>query len=173
VCGLRIDGVEQPPISRGHRRSRSTYRQLLGLTHPLVVTKSPFMREHDTDHDFASEMRKLRRRTTAGDAVCTRCGESDPTVLVKHHAAKRSNDPDLIAVLCHNCHYRSHETLRDVGVSDRPPDDRHLLERLQAWLMAVAAFLVDLVDALLRIADQLAAHIAAMDARSPGWREIT
>ncbi len=41
VCGLRIDGVEQPPISRGHRRSRSTYRELLGLTHPLVVTKSP------------------------------------------------------------------------------------------------------------------------------------
>lgn len=133
------------------------------------------MREpDDSDQDFASEMRKLRRRIAVGDgAVCTGCGESDPTVLVKHHAALRSNDADLVADRCQNCHYRSHETLRDFGVSDRPPDDRHPLERLQAWLMAVAAFLANLVDALVRMADLLAAHVSAMDARSPDWRGIT
>jgi hypothetical protein len=71
------------------------------------------------------------------EAACLLCGERDvevlrehkaasvpATVLETHHLGGRANDPDLVVVLCLNCHRRMSTRLPTHGVELTSVDDR-------------------------------------------------
>jgi predicted HNH restriction endonuclease len=45
---------------------------------------------------------------------CEKCGEDDPDVLVVHHKDRNrnNNNPDNLAILCANCHMKTHRRRR-------------------------------------------------------------
>ena len=67
--------------------------------------------------------------------ACEICGESDPATLHRHHIVERTelhsdNDPYNLAVLCANCHNKTHDgSIKIIGVfpSTKPPAGRTLV----------------------------------------------
>ena len=110
---------------------------------------------------------KLRRRLPP-DAVCVMCGESAPEVLEQHHPAGRAHDRDLNVVHCKNCHAKATEGQIREGVPLKAADS--LPERVAAIFSALAAFFRSLADAFDRLANQVWAFIASLDATVPEWR---
>ena len=128
---------------------------------------------------FANDARRNRRQARLGDcAACVMCGYSKPESLVagpsdlleKHHALGASHDPSLTMWVCRNCHAELTEGQRDAGV-DLERGERHLLERIEAFLRAIADLLTRLADAAWKLAERLTEFMTQLDDTMPGWRE--
>lgn len=127
----------------------------------------------DPDPIGADKRRAWAARELPADAACVCCGETNKLVLERHHIAGASNDKVLTVVLCRTHHHLMTIGQLDLGVdlAWRKSGDT-LLERLVAVLRGLAVFFESLAHALMAWADRLAALIAALDARCPGWRTI-
>ena len=128
---------------------------------------------------FANDARRNRRQARLGDdPTCVMCGYSKPEALVagpsglleKHHALGAANDPGLTMWVCRNCHAELTEGQRDAGVAlDR--GERHPLERIEAFLRAIADLLMRIADAAWKLAERLTGFMTQLDDTIPGWRE--
>jgi hypothetical protein len=120
-------------------------------------------------HPRSNDMRKAKRRQEFGPRpVCVLCGETDPVVF--HHPCGIANDCWIEGPLCANCHLRAHEELRRYGV-DLKHQPRTKLETLENVLRALAVFLRQLAEALLRWAEELADQIQGLNRTQPNWKE--
>jgi hypothetical protein len=115
--------------------------------------------------------RQRRREAKFKDEKCLFCPESDPLALERHHVAGRAADKDLEVVVCANHHRIATARQLDFGVNLSHADDRDLLDKIQSWLLSIAAFLTDLADSLYKSAQTLPAFIQFLDERLPTWRE--
>lgn len=125
-----------------------------------------------------NEARRYRRKIVVGEGTaCAICGERDPAALVakgrtlleQDHVFGSANG-DLTVTLCRNCHAKRTELQLASGARLSHLDERSFLDRCEAALRSLAAFLQLLVNALGAWADGIAAHVAMLDARYPGWR---
>jgi hypothetical protein len=140
-------------------------------------------REPDPDPDpIATSARKQRQtRRLPADAACGLCGETEPSVLVMvkcpkallegHHAAGRYNDPNVIIVLCRNCHTKATNGQLDVGALP-PGRAPSLLERLVLALKSLGSFFELLAKTCYLWAAGLTAVVACLDVHAAGWRHF-
>lgn len=148
---------------------------------------------------FANDGRKERRRIRQempGDAQCFLCSLTQPEILHRvhrslverplsdlaaeatgrrlledDHVLNHANDPELTVWLCRNCHGAVTEARRDAGAETSHHPDRHPLERIEAGLRALAAFLMALARTLYGWAEQIAAFLRRLSEVMPGWRQ--
>jgi hypothetical protein len=135
-----------------------------------------------TENPLQTELRRMRRLRELGsdDALCCLCGENDPatltrcrkTIMEKHHVSGQSNDPDMLVVVCLNCHRKATEKQRKFGV-ELCHGERNVLEKLLNVLKSLASFFQLLADSLLLWAQRLAEVISRLDANYPDWRKKT
>jgi len=131
-----------------------------------------------------TEVRAARRNRRIPDgAACALCGETNRLLLLRasaervkvvllefHHTAGAANDAVAGGWLCANHHRIATELQRHAGATLVHDGSRHQLERIEAMLRSTAAFLGQIVEALVRAADYLAAFIRAADRDLPTWR---
>lgn len=108
-----------------------------------------------------------RERRLAGN-VCWHCGEADPRVLHRHHVAGRHVGPE--AVICANCHQRTHGRMADAGIDLRAT--LTVPERAVEALTGVGVFLVQLGEFIIELAEQLGKFLAGLDVEYPAWRTM-
>jgi hypothetical protein len=123
--------------------------------------------------------RAKREHNFPPGTACIHCGNSENIVLVKpgrhliegHHTDGATNDNELVAPECLNCHAIDTEAQRVAGIdlSHRP---RSVLEQLAAGLRSRAAFHRSLAEAHERDGEQLAALALRLDDLCPQWREL-
>lgn len=112
--------------------------------------------------------REVRRRKFGPDAACMLCGERDPVSF--HHVAGRNNDEALEGPLCHNCHAKAHEGLRDADVTLDRGGNLSVPERIEAVIRSLATFLMLLGQCLWAWAERLRAFVRHLDEAVPAWR---
>ncbi len=123
-------------------------------------------RRSRTEHYFGQE------------AVCVRCGISEPRAMVPihrryleaHHVCARANDAALTVPVCRNCHAILTEGQRAAGVSFDPPPT--LLHQLAAALRSFFSMLFELSEVGMGWARGLSALATDLDAAYPQWREL-
>jgi hypothetical protein len=91
------------------------------------------------------------------------------SLLEAHHAAGEANDPDVLVVLCMNCHRVATEGQLDVGAlpAGRAPT---FLERLALTLRSLGTFFSLLAERCFAWATQLGHVVALLDEQLPTWR---
>src|SRR3954454_18504341 len=129
------------------------------------------MNPSDPDPIGADRRRERSRRELPAAAACPVCGERDPRRLELHEPGGRANDPDTRVVLCQLCHRVQTARQPELGVERSADPLRSLLERLVSVLRGLAAMFDELAHSCKWWSDRLAALVAALDARFPGWRE--
>jgi hypothetical protein len=97
------------------------------------------------------------------------CGESDSVTF--HHIAGRNNDEVLEGPVCHNCHLKAHEALRDGGADLERGSHPSLPERIEAVLRGLATFFGLLGEVLWLWAEKFTAFLKRLDLEVPAWRE--
>ena len=115
------------------------------------------------------------------DAACM-CGQREPDALLQgkpvlesHHVLGRAAAPDVVVVLCANCHRIA--TGRQVDQQALPAPGRYrprpdcLLDTIKKVLRCLAVFFESLAHTLISYADRLRVFIAGLDALAPAWRE--
>jgi len=123
--------------------------------------------------------RRHQSRRLPEGAACALCGEINPevlrsparSILEMHHAAGEANDPNLIVVLCQNCHRRATNAQRDQAALP-PGIAPSSLERLQLALRSLGAFFSSLAESCLTWAETLGQAILSLNAAVPGWRTL-
>ena len=117
------------------------------------------------------------------DPVCVLCGQHEPDallpgvkpVLESQHVLGRAAAPDVVVVMCANCHRI--DTGRQLDQQALPTPGRYrpragcLLDTIEKVLRGLAVFCESLTHALISYADRLRAFIAGLDALAPAWRE--
>ena len=87
---------------------------------------------------------ELREKLGSEQPVCFYCGYAEPVALrrlcrkclIKHHQLGRKHDPNLVVLVCLNCHAVLHETLPDAEVDlQHEPDP---IKRVATMLRAEA-----------------------------------
>jgi hypothetical protein len=130
---------------------------------------------------IANDRRRARRRQKLpDDAACALCGWKTPDALLRvgrnllerDHVDGDANNPELVVLLCPNCHAVRTEAQRRLGVDLRHDDSRTVIERLEAAHRSRASFDRLRADSDLKSADRLAALTEALDRRYPGWRQV-
>lgn len=131
---------------------------------------------------MGNDLRRERRaRVLPRDAACVMCGETNPEILMQaeapsvlelHHLAGKANDPDLLVVLCLNHHRVQTARQPGYGVELSRDPQRTSIEKLVSMLRSLGLFLVELGKAMVAKADDLAAHVAGLDAHYPAWRAM-
>lgn len=132
----------------------------------------------DVRRQVRREVRQLRVGATPRS--CAVCGETKPALLRRasrplvefHHLGGEANDPDLGVFLCLTHHTWCTEAMRDSGVPLARAEGRSLLERLQAVLQGLSAFLELAARLACAWAAKIGALVAALDRSYPGWRGL-
>jgi hypothetical protein len=119
----------------------------------------------------AGREKRRQERLCSSPRVCPFCGCVDPIALIAvapewllakgvprtlfegHHSVGEAHDPELIVLICRNCHAKATERLLCAGVSMRPAPDP--VTRVALILDALAEFFEMLVAALRRWAETL------------------
>lgn len=104
---------------------------------------------------------ELRERLGVERPACIYCGYHEPVALRRvsrkflpeHHPLGQNHDPDLVVLVCLNCHAVAHELLDDAGVELESVSDPVM--RVAAMLRAEAVHLEMLADSKQRQADLL------------------
>lgn len=133
-----------------------------------------------TENKLKTLSREARRRRKLGDEpVCTLCGESGLSTLMRtkrlteeHHVGGRANDAQLVTVLCLNCHHKAHEKQRRFGV-ELCHAERHPIEKLVNVMKGLASFFQLLADVLLDWAAKMSEFILQLNGHYPDWRTRT
>jgi hypothetical protein len=130
---------------------------------------------------IGSEVRRARRERRLGSgAVCVLCGFVDPAALLRvgrstlehHHVLGRLHAEEVTVRLCRNCHALETERMRDAGIPLQLNPQRHVIETVEAILLALATFLRSLAAALERHGSDLADLVPELDRAVPGWRDV-
>ncbi len=121
-----------------------------------------------------SELRRARKRSRLPvGAVCTYCGERRPDALLDaHHVVGRALDPDLVVVLCRNCHAVETAGQLDRRLFERIRQADTVLDRAALWARELATFHRREADSLERHASGLERLIAGLDRAYPAWRQL-
>lgn len=131
---------------------------------------------------IGADLRRARRtRKLPAGAACALCGETNPIVLDQgkrpksllevHHVAGWTNDPDLVVVLCLNCHMKATFEQLDVGIF-AAGELSSQLELIPLMLRSIASFFELLVETFYRSADVIEAAIKVFDQHVPEWRML-
>jgi len=101
------------------------------------------------------------------------CGERRPDALILdcHHVGLVTNDPNVSAVICANCHRVVQESLRRAGVVEWAPVPDTFVERGAEMLRGEADFLFLLAESRRAMATRVEAMVHRLDRELPGWRE--
>lgn len=111
---------------------------------------------------------------------CVICGAGP---VQGHHAAGRTYDEELVVDLCASHHQLIHDDLADAGCDLRHGQPWTRLEVIAHGLRCVGVLIARLADAwdadwlmglsnyLIRMAEDIAKEVRAMDRHHPGWRE--
>jgi hypothetical protein len=95
---------------------------------------------------------ELREKLGTEKAACFYCGYSNPVALRRvsqkslpeHHVLGRNHDPDLVVIICLNCHAGAHELLANEVVELEPVTN--VVKRVATMLRAEAVHLEMLAE---------------------------
>jgi hypothetical protein len=112
-------------------------------------------------------------------ASCLLCPEAAPerllpverTLLEAHHVLGEGIAPDLVVVLCKNCHAEQTQRQLDAGV-EFSRERRTVLETAASVLIALGVFLLSLGRWLLDLGHQVQALVVGLDRDHSGWRAL-
>jgi len=129
---------------------------------------------------FGPSGRMHRRRQKFGASPrCALCGCEDiqilsyqrvpRSIIEEHHVVGRAHDPELVVLLCRNCHARVSARQVDAGVDLKPKTN--VLEWLIGMLRNIAVLCGELAPRIREWADYGDRLVAGLDHDFPGWRD--